>query len=487
MKTSQNNTFYLLACLLCAFSLFSAQAFGTDWQSMQSGVSVPLRGIWGSSATDVYAVGDSGTVLHYNGTDWSETNASAGITEDLRDVWGAASDDIYAIGFSGVVLHYDGSTWKHLSSSVNNDLYGIWGNSSSSIYISGSNGLILFYNGSQFEIMRTPSSADLTGIWGSSADNVFAVGENGTIFQYDGSTWSEFENTDTTEDLKAVWGTSETDVFAAGLSGTILHYGGNSWSKMGVINTDYWGIGGTISPNIYAVAKNGQIYSYSNGRWTKSSETNTDYILTDIWVSPEDDSFIVGYKGTILLASENRPAENTEPTASFSIDPESGTTDTIFKVDASTSTDTHNSIEDLQIRWDWDSDGTWDTGYATDKIAYHQYEAKGTYTITLEVKDSSDQTGQTNHDVIVSATTNKIGCPAEKILGKNDPCLQTIRQFRDQILSHSPLGTACISMYYSHNELLNDFIASNPLLEQRLKKLLVNATPLLQTAIDRNQ
>jgi hypothetical protein len=30
-----------------------------------------LFGVWGSSSTDVYAVGMAGTILHYDGTSWS--------------------------------------------------------------------------------------------------------------------------------------------------------------------------------------------------------------------------------------------------------------------------------------------------------------------------------------------------------------------------------------------------------------------------------
>ena len=40
-----------------------------------------LDGVWGSSATDVFAVGDSGTILHYNGSAWSAM--SSGTTNEL--------------------------------------------------------------------------------------------------------------------------------------------------------------------------------------------------------------------------------------------------------------------------------------------------------------------------------------------------------------------------------------------------------------------
>ena len=55
-----------------------------------------LFGIWGSSATDVFAVGRRGTILHYNGSNWSPM--TSGTTTDLVDVWGSSSNDVFAVG-----------------------------------------------------------------------------------------------------------------------------------------------------------------------------------------------------------------------------------------------------------------------------------------------------------------------------------------------------------------------------------------------------
>jgi len=38
-----------------------------DWTAMESGTTYELRGVWGSSAADVYAVGIGGVILNYDG------------------------------------------------------------------------------------------------------------------------------------------------------------------------------------------------------------------------------------------------------------------------------------------------------------------------------------------------------------------------------------------------------------------------------------
>ncbi|MCA9733813.1 PKD domain-containing protein, partial [candidate division KSB1 bacterium] len=93
---------------------------------------------------------------------------------------------------------------------------------------------------------------------------------------------------------------------------------------------------------------------------------------------------------------------NIAPTASFTISPTSGTTATTFQFDASGSTDNEDSSSELQVRWDWENDGNWDTDYSTDKIASHQYGSDGTKTILLEVKDSGGLTKTATKQVTVS-------------------------------------------------------------------------------------
>jgi hypothetical protein len=37
---------------------------GASWKPMDPGTTGVLNGVWGSSANDVWAVGDDGTILH---------------------------------------------------------------------------------------------------------------------------------------------------------------------------------------------------------------------------------------------------------------------------------------------------------------------------------------------------------------------------------------------------------------------------------------
>jgi len=79
---------------------------------------------------------------------------------------------------------------------------------------------------------------------------------------------------------------------------------------------------------------------------------------------------------------------NIKPTAFFTVDPEKGTSETLFTFDASGSTDPEDSTQYLEVRWDWENDGTFDTDYRTIKTIQHAFPAPGLYTVVLEVIDT---------------------------------------------------------------------------------------------------
>lgn len=93
---------------------------------------------------------------------------------------------------------------------------------------------------------------------------------------------------------------------------------------------------------------------------------------------------------------------NEPPTASFTVSPASGHTTTEFSVDASGSSDPEDLASALEVRWDWEDDGTWDTAWSTNKNATHTYSSTGTYTIRLEVRDTGGGTNSTTMDVEVA-------------------------------------------------------------------------------------
>ncbi|MCA9574531.1 MAG: hypothetical protein R3B40_10105 [Polyangiales bacterium] len=159
-----------------------------------------LNWVFGWTADDLFVVGNSGTVLHFDGDTWERNDTPT--TEALWGVWGAAPDDVWAVGGAGragstpVLLHYDGLSWR----SVDPPTFG------------------------------RPGVTALYKVWGTAADNVYAVGRAGVILHYDGDTWSE-EASGTGDDLIALHGSGPDEIVVVGgrSNGRVVIWDGSTW------------------------------------------------------------------------------------------------------------------------------------------------------------------------------------------------------------------------------------------------------------------
>ena len=105
--------------------------------------------------------------------------------------------------------------------------------------------------------------------------------------------------------------------------------------------------------------------------------------------------------GMTTTTTKTLNISQTRPTASFTISPPWGSPSTLFLFDASNSSDNEDAVGDLQVRWDWDDNGSWDTNWTTDKTEYHQFSTEGTHRVALEVMDRDEMRNTTTKTVEV--------------------------------------------------------------------------------------
>ncbi len=107
----------------------------------------------------------------------------------------------------------------------------------------------------------------------------------------------------------------------------------------------------------------------------------------------------------ILLISQNscikEDEKNTPPSASFTIEPTEGSLTTVFTFNADSCSDKEDNRTLLQIRWDWDNNGLWETDWSSNKIIQHQFETIGDHNVVMEVKDSKGLSNSTSHNVTI--------------------------------------------------------------------------------------
>ena len=269
-----------------------------------------LYDIWGSAADDIFAVGYDGTIIHYNGADWSVMTGGGDSPVRLNSVWGTSDSSVYAAGSSGALLRYDGSGWSVITTRTGEDIWDVWGLNDTAIYCAGSGGLILHYNGSDLTRMSTPVTNSLYSIWGEAEDDLYTVGWGGTILHYDGAGWVETEKI-TKFGLLSIWGTGGAgDIYAVGQ--TALRYDGSEWNPVPVRNepdfTDVWAGSSADIEEIIAVGSGGTVLKSTGGDYFSSMTVDAGTISSDLnGVAGYADTalFIVGDGGTILQRDES--------------------------------------------------------------------------------------------------------------------------------------------------------------------------------------
>jgi hypothetical protein len=334
------------------FAIACAPPTSSPWNRMETGTTFSLYGIWGSSAADLFAVGEPGGrfesgIFHYNGQAWAQQSTQPGVT--LYSLWGSGSSDVFAVGssplgalgYDGVILHYDGSSWTSMpgpgvgtaDGSVQVAFFSIWGTSPSDVFAVGeastdfNRALIAHFDGTRWSEMPLDTGGDrvLRDVFGSSPQDVYAVGyfdagsslkrkfslsararmlSEGVIFHYDGAAWHEVQPIAVNQAYNGVWAASQNDVFVVGTTGDqgiILHFDGSGWSVMPAPPTgpllDVWGTSGT---DVYAAGV-GTILHYDGQSWTETLSTSQR--LAGIWAGSPADVFVAGSSGTVLRGS----------------------------------------------------------------------------------------------------------------------------------------------------------------------------------------
>ncbi len=201
---------------------------GESWTSQATPVTAPVWGLWAVGPEDVWAVGgnnfsdDPPFVLHYDGVEWTLSNIPTLVRPGVHaffKVWASGPDDVWMVGQNGAVLHYDGEGFTETGIGAGQDLVGIWGNGPEDIMIVGgrTNAEIAHYDGDSWMRVAGSPLPGLNGVWTRRGDVAHAVGVNGTVLTIDPATLAAVEDeVATSQQLHAVFGDAQGQLIALG-------------------------------------------------------------------------------------------------------------------------------------------------------------------------------------------------------------------------------------------------------------------------------
>jgi len=275
------------------------------------------RALWGASATNVYAANNTG-ILRYNGTSWSQVEAVR--WRGMYDVYGTSASNVWAVGENGMILRFNGTTWtawRFDGTSVTPYNLNTWDlpgqkitlrsvfpiPGTSMIGIVGDGGTALVYDGASFStwsIYNTGNNSAITNVWGTSYFDLYITTADGLLQHFDGYNLSTVTGVSAPGGMNSVWGTASNNVYAVGGGGMLWRYNGSSWSRIRLpTRATLYTVYGTAANNVFVAGADGALYRYNGTTWTPEKHGVANTQVHGFWAASTGETFLAGAGGLI--------------------------------------------------------------------------------------------------------------------------------------------------------------------------------------------
>ena len=221
----------------------------------------PLKAV--SKLTDKeILVSDGGTIITYDGTtSRADCRMNPLLSGAINAIFNSNPNDIYAIGSTGTIVHFDSHSWNKIISGTSLSLFDIYSNNGNNIYVCGGNfqnydGVLLEGNQNGFHTIaegKALSSANqlfkpyfdgmARTVWVSNTGTVFFAGNwlykmiDGQI-NFDktlpGNYWGGNTSGQYWGFLSQIRGKAENQMILVGERNTIRYFNGIRWTQLGM-------------------------------------------------------------------------------------------------------------------------------------------------------------------------------------------------------------------------------------------------------------
>jgi len=301
-----------------------------------------LMGVSALDRNDVWAVGQQGTVIHFDGQSWRRVDA--GVTGWVEAVKAFAWNDVWAGGEDGV-MHWDGTTWTHVDTGVFGWVIEIAGSAPDDLWVSSTSNEIAHYRGPVAGWAVTPSNTNAgypSDLFSFAPDQAWAAGDSGYLRRWNGQTWSQ--PAQSPFETYSVWGATPDDVWLGGTMGAIYRWNGQTFARTqldlpwlmnglwGSSARDVWGLvnrsisfgvgeyrlarfdgagwrivdpggggyfralDGSAADDIWIAGARGVLQHWNGASWSARQSAEND-VLSAIWANSADDAWAVGWAG----------------------------------------------------------------------------------------------------------------------------------------------------------------------------------------------
>lgn len=228
---------------------------GTSWSPVLDSSGKPfgdggLSGysIFAFSENDCWLVG-SANAIHYTGDGKYHANPTFYMNHaGIHSAWGTSSSDLFVVGDSGLVAHFDGKSWTKMATGTRENLYSISGTDNNNIWAAGyniDNGhtvLLHYTNGfwvfDPFSNIPTPITGGVGSVkaFDSAGHNVTLASASFVFHKRDSEPWVNVDSGKIPNNYAGyigigLTGNSPNDFLCVGSWGLVIHWNGKGWKR----------------------------------------------------------------------------------------------------------------------------------------------------------------------------------------------------------------------------------------------------------------
>ncbi|QKK00880.1 MAG: hypothetical protein HND40_15545 [Ignavibacteriota bacterium] len=244
---------------------------GNTWEKIKLWYSSPLggtfvlsniRGILYRNQNEIWFA--AGSIFRWDGV---STNAQLVYSRlslpdpngSIEKLWETGNGNLYGVGNTGTILFYNGTSWSSVTSGTTLPLTDIYGKDDNQLYISGAytpevKGVLLKGNSSQFSVMINSEIisenelfeklyGELASVWLDDNGTVYTGGN--LLFQYKNYKWDYVRSLPENYIggnpgasyrgfISSIRGNASNDFVVAGDRNTLKHFNGINWQQIGL-------------------------------------------------------------------------------------------------------------------------------------------------------------------------------------------------------------------------------------------------------------
>ncbi|AKU96630.1 Glycosyl hydrolase, BNR repeat protein [Labilithrix luteola] len=291
------------------------------WQTVLQPNGGALLSIWGTSEKDVWTVGGplgntgfESLVIRFDGTSWKRV--PVGGPETFWWVHGSSASDVWLVGEKGRITHWDGTKFEERTSGTTATLFGVYAFAPNDAWAVGGrpdqagsaqdSNVVLHWDGTEWRPETLPSASDSTSgaffkVWGTRTDDLYVVGENAVVWHRVGTSWRREAEGLGQGRLTTVTGCSASEIYVVG-GRDLLTSDGQTFSRSDeLLVNDVNGVACAPASaparpwgNVVAVGGGSLKLRRVSGVWESDFGTEPYSDLHGAWVDPSGAFWAVG-------------------------------------------------------------------------------------------------------------------------------------------------------------------------------------------------